>query len=403
MTHTRRLWALLALVLILVLAACSTPDDLNVPTLEPQFGTTYDDKPVDVAVGPASAVYGLYNYVNTDPYYDEYGDYYYEYAEVAMLTRYNATGGVVWQRAVFNEECYDYYFCDIYRAEAVFADANNYTYVLVSDYYGDEPDGPGPNTSYTVQKYAPLGELVGTFYLGYFESHKSEVSFKLAVDSSGNLYVVSQHRSYYGGNSLTKYTSTGELVWTRSSNTTPPYGTPTNITVSSSGSIYIVGTKGFSRYSSSGDLVWNKTGTFEQVAVSGSYIYTRNLKDVRKWDGTGKQLWLRTQSGLNTLVLQDIDGDGSGNVYLSGKYQVSTGNMNAMVRKLNASGSVLWTKTYGTSRYDDAIGIATATGSEIYTIGETQGSLAHPNYGGPQNRDGYLRRQTSTGGLVWMR
>jgi len=74
--------------------------------------------------------------------------------------------------------------------------------------------------------------------------------------------------------------------------------------------------------------------------------------------------------------------------------------MSAYVRKLNASGSILWTKTYGTPAYDDARGIATITGSEIYTIGETQGSLAHTNRGG---RDGYLRKQNSTSGLVWNR
>lgn len=60
----------------------------------------------------------------------------------------------------------------------------------------------------------------------------------------------------------------------------------------------------------------------------------------------------------------------------------------------------MWTKIYGTSAYDDALGIATITGSEIYTTGETQGSLAHTNIGG---RDGYLRKFSSSGGTVWTR
>ncbi len=49
MTHTRRIWALPALALPLVLAACSMPEDLNVPTLEPQFGTRGNDSVEDVA------------------------------------------------------------------------------------------------------------------------------------------------------------------------------------------------------------------------------------------------------------------------------------------------------------------------------------------------------------------
>lgn len=77
------------------------------------------------------------------------------------------------------------------------------------------------------------------------------------------------------------------------------------------------------------------------MTISGSNIYTRYRKDIRKWDGNGKQLWLKTQSGLKTLVLQDMDGDGSGNIYLSGKYEASGADWNAMTRKLNASGSIV--------------------------------------------------------------
>lgn len=135
-------------------------------------------------------------------------------------------------------------------------------------------------------------------------------------------------------------------------------------------------------------------------------VYVRNLKEVRKFDANGKLLWKKTQTGLNTLVLQDLAADGSGNVYLSGKYDADasdTRNMNAMVRKLNASGTTLWTRTFGTPAYDDALGISTLSGSEIYVTGETQGSLSHPNRGGLENRDGYLRKLNSTGGLAWNR
>jgi hypothetical protein len=59
MTHTRRLWALLALVLTLVLAACSTPADLNAPTLEPQFGTRGFDDVEQVAYSKAGYLYVL--------------------------------------------------------------------------------------------------------------------------------------------------------------------------------------------------------------------------------------------------------------------------------------------------------------------------------------------------------
>lgn len=44
----------------------------------------------------------------------------------------------------------------------------------------------------------------------------------------------------------------------------------------------------------------------------------------------------QAQSGLKTLVLQDLDGDDSSNLYLSGKYQVSALDWNAVVRRLDA-------------------------------------------------------------------
>jgi hypothetical protein len=235
------------------------------------------------------------------------------------------------------------------------------------------------------------------------------------IDGGGNIYVARQKADFSEdycsatrSNVVAKHSPSGALLWQRTSTVGVPY----DITVSSSGSVYVVGTTGLARYSSSGGLTWRKAANNSKgilanagnIALSGSYIYTRSGKDIRKYDGTGRQLWLKTQSGLNTIVLQDMDGDGSGNLYVSGKYdadaRTNVVNMNAYVRKLSAGGSILWTKTYGTPAYDDARGVATITGNEIYTTGETQGSLAHTNIGG---RDGYLRKQNSSGNPIWAR
>lgn len=115
-----------------------------------------------------------------------------------------------------------------------------------------------------------------------------------------------------------------------------------------------MGTKGVARYSNSGTLNWTKAGNFEEVMISGSNIYTRYRTNIFKFDGNGKQLWKRIQSGLTTPSFADMKGGGSGNIYLAGKYNASSTNRNAFIRKLNSSGSVLWTKTYGTSAYDEA-------------------------------------------------
>ncbi len=59
MVLSRRVWALPALVLTLVLAACSTSDDLQQTGLEPQFGTEYSDIGTDVTSPFAGRVYVL--------------------------------------------------------------------------------------------------------------------------------------------------------------------------------------------------------------------------------------------------------------------------------------------------------------------------------------------------------
>ena len=146
--------------------------------------------------------------------------------------------------------------------------------------------------------------------------------------------------------------------------------------------LVVTGTTGVSRLTSSGSVAWTKVGAGDKIAASGTNVYVKNKATVRKLDVNGRQLWSKAQSGLSGIVVGDMTADASGNVYLTGKYSATTTNRNIFTRKLNGSGTVLFTKTFGTSAYDDARGIATINGSEIYITGSTQGSLAHAYRGG---------------------
>lgn len=146
---------------------------------------------------------------------------------------------------------------------------------------------------------------------------------------------------------------------------------------------------------------WAKAGAATDIAVSGtSNVYVRNLTTVRKLDADGKQVWSKAQSGLSGMVVGDMTTDSSANVYLTGKYNASSSNRDVFTRKLNSGGTTVLTKTFGTTAYDDARGVATLSGSEIYVTGATQGSLAHPYRGGES--DGYVRK-LSSGTTVWTR
>lgn len=398
-----RLRVFLAFVLALLMASCSQPRDFTTPTLVPQFGTADDDVGIDVATVSMGRVYSLSQ--QTGPYQNGF------YNKI-FLSRQDASGKVIWTREVASAICApdETAFgddCETVRAVSLVADSLSNISALTASVYSavyDCCDTELFNVNYAIRKYDALGQYISSLH---FEDdlNPSRRQDPVAFTTDGsNFYVVRKSYTntsdYYDDgvylNIVTKYSASGTRLWQRLSKV----GVLKDITVASSGNVYVVGTKGLARYTNSGNLTWTKPGNFEQVMISGSNLFTRYRKEIRKWDGNGKQLWRKVQGGLNTLVLQDMDGDGNGNVYLSGKYQVSGPNWNAMVRKLNPSGSSLWTKTYGTPAYDDAKGIATLNGSEIYTTGLTRGDLAHTNKGG---EDGYLRKLNLSGNPLWTR
>lgn len=407
MTYSRRIWALSALALTLVLAACSTSDDLQQTGLEPQFGSAETDNGVDVAFVSTGRIYSLAT--ESGPTYDDYGDgdiYESGFYKKVLLRRYDASGTLTWTKTVDQYSCNNNYdICGDLEARSVSADSQGNIYTT-SFYDGTYDDCIGAQSNY-VRKYSASGGLVKDIFLGstgasFGESYNGNVA--VAVDGSGNIYAALEkvgdldNVCDYGEtpvNVVAKYSTNGALQWQRTSTVGILYG----ITVSSSGSVYVTGSKGLARYTSTGNLTWTKAvGLADQVIVSGSNVYTRYQNTIKKFDGNGKLLLTKAQTGLSGINIQDMTGDTSGNLYISGKYNVSSSDRNAFTRKLNSSGSVLWTKTFGTPAFDDAKGIATINGSEIYVTGLTKGSLAHTNIGGD---DGYIRKLNSSGNPVW--
>jgi len=73
----------------------------------------------------------------------------------------------------------------------------------------------------------------------------------------------------------------------------------------------------------------------------GSNSITRH-RDVRKYEPASTGAALAQDSGAaDTIVFQKMDGDGSGNVYLSGKYDSGGGNFNRD-KCSNPSGTYLY-------------------------------------------------------------
>ncbi len=227
-------------------------------------------------------------------------------------------------------------------------------------------------------------------YSTYLGGSGSEIANDIAVDSSGNAYIVGYTSSadfptaaafqpdYAGGTSfvpsdafVTKINPTGSaLVYSTYIGTTLN-DSGTAIAVDSSGSAYITGTPGTSAFPSAGTPPLPSS-------------YARFF--VTKFNAAGDALvYSQVLGGASTQdIVSDIAVDSSGNAYLTGKagsvdfptsnaIQPSrSGSNDAFVMKLNADGDAFVYSTYlGGSGAEQGYGIAADASGNAYIAGQT--------------------------------
>jgi hypothetical protein len=115
--------------------------------------------------------------------------------------------------------------------------------------------------------------------------------------------------------------------------------------------------------------------------------------------------WVR-QFGTQANDVAGAVVSGPGGVYVAGRVggslpgASSAGATDAFVRKYSASGTELWTRQFGTDQRDGASAIA-ADASGVYVGGSTGGVLTGDVSNGL--RDGFIRKYGPTGTLLWTR
>ncbi len=384
---------LAAAVLTLVISGCGqTPESLDAPTLEPQLGSPDTFGAVDVAVNRGGHLYALTQGEHSDGYFS---------TQEATLSRYDRNGKLLWEYKPYNSTCdTEYYWevCDSYRALGVGVDSVGNSYSL-THYQGESCDAANVYYSSRVTKLNAAGTWL------WSEGVVNATNF--AVDAGGNIYTVGNNDTGYEycdgdidndppyAEVVRKYRTDGTLLWERKLNAV--FGTPTDVAVSGSGSVYVAGDAGMSRYSGSGSLTWEKAGAVSEVVVSGSSLYTRTGTTLRRLDGTGKQLWSKSVAGLNSPEPLRSAGDSAGNLYVAGAYTTTSRGRDAFVRKYSSSGSLVWSKGFGTTASDSARGVTSYDGSEVYVVGEAPGWIAETK------SSGYLRKMDRNGNRVWAR
>jgi hypothetical protein len=304
----------------------------------------------------------------------------------------------------------------------------------------------GGQSDVFVRQYDAAGNELWTRQFG---SAGEDHAFGVAADASGVAIAGSTNGPLPGGGGgdfgtasfVRKYDAAGTELWTDQFGTATDHPADAARAVAADGNVYVAGdvagalpgqtTTAFNdvfvrKYDGAGNELWTRefgTAALEQalaVAVDASGVYVAGYTDgtlpgqtsaggpdafVRKYDLAGNELWTRQfgTSGADSAV--GIAADASG-VYVTGSTtgtfagQTGAGDEDAFVRKFDADGSELWTRQFGSSGWDQATGVA-AVGSGIYVSGFTAGVLA--GQAGAGEQDGFVCKYDTAGNMAWTR
>jgi hypothetical protein len=240
--------------------------------------------------------------------------------------------------------------------------------------------GAPPGQHAFVRKY----DLVGVeLWTREFGSGRSEEVLALTngaagVYAAGDTTVTAPP---YDDAFVATFTAAGRSAWSHGFGTAA-VDRATAIAVSASG-VYVAGaTQGrLAGQTAAGDA----DGFLRKYALDGTAVWTRQF-------GTSQS---------DDILSMVIDASG---LYLAGMTagalngQTSAGSADAFVRKYDFDGRVVWTRQFGTSRYDDALSIAVGARG-VYVAGNTMG--AWPGHVNAGDYDVFVRRFDVNGGVAW--
>jgi len=213
----------------------------------------------------------------------------------------------------------------------------------------------------------------------------------VAADGNGNIYVAGGTSGDLGavGSAgsdafVRAYDESGGHRWTWQSDRRGD-DEATGIATDAAGNVYVVGTRP------------GRMGTSETPNTDG---FLQSL------DSEGSPRWFRG-IGVVAVddYVNDVAADAAGNIYVVGHTDgnlegFNSGSMGAFVRAYDSEGSLRWTRQFGTDGVDHANGVATDGEGNVYIAGSTVGSLGAPSAG---FWDAFVRSYDGNGALRWTR
>lgn len=173
-----------------------------------------------------------------------------------------------------------------------------------------------------------------------------------------------------------------------------------------SGDIFIT------KYDSTGELVWNKTwggalldrpysiiqnlaGEYLVVGETGNYGAGSNDAIIIAYDSVGNLLWNKTLGGINFENAMDIVQSSDGSYALTGMTtSYGNGGTEAYIAKFSSIFDLNWTKTWGGASTDQPYSIAKTSDNGYVIAGKT-------NSFGAGNDDVFIVKYNSTGDILW--
>jgi hypothetical protein len=217
----------------------------------------------------------------------------------------------------------------------------------------------------------------------------------VAVDSSGNVFVAGSTQGNLDGNTLTgtmdmfitKYNSAGTKQWTKLLGVSSKRTEGAAIALDSSGNAFVVGI-------TNGNLDSNTlTGTTDTFVVKYN---TSGTKQTSFLFGVASAATYGRSVSIDSSGNIYIGGDTSG--ALDGNTQ--TGIEDAFVTKMSASGGKFWTKLLGAAtHYTYASSLTTDDRGNLYLIGTTNGAVDGRKLTGSQ--DVYVIKYNVAGKKQW--
>jgi hypothetical protein len=247
----------------------------------------------------------------------------------------------------------------------------------------------------------------------------------IAVDASGNVYTTGYFEQTVdfdpgaGTSNLTsvgardvfvqKLDASGNFLWARS------FGGTSNdyarcISVDASGNAYTTG-------------YFQGTVDFDPGAGIDNHTSAGNNDCfVQKLDASGNFVWSKTFGGSLADQALSIAVDASGNAYTAGYFagtsdfdpgvgidnHTSAGSNDVFVQKLDASGNLIWAKSFGGSSSDVGIYLAVDASGNVYTTGYLRGTVDFDPGAGTTNLtaavtndDSFVQKLDASGNFVW--